>query len=79
MVTFYYNEAINTILLARKRLGGRLATSEVMTFSDRASFDVAESIDREYRLFCPEKTLIVCTNDKSPLTVVNEIRKEINL
>lgn len=62
-----------------KRLGNRSESFGNMTFSDLASFDVAQSIDREYRLLCPEKTIIVCTDNKSPQSVVNEIRREINL
>ena len=63
----------------RRRLDIRSATPGTMTISDDNSFLVADRIDKEYRDFCPDKTLIVSTDEKSLLSVVNEIRKSINV
>lgn len=63
----------------KRRMGNRSITAQTMTFSDDKSLVVGKQIDQEYRIICPDKTLIVCTDNKSPQSVVNEIRKQINV
>ncbi len=63
----------------KRRMGSRAVTSQTMTYSDNRSLIVGQRIDEEYRIICPEKTLVICTDDKSPQSVVNEIRKNINV
>lgn len=63
----------------KRRMGDRIATAQTMTYSDNKSLEVGQRIDEEYRIICPEKTLVVCTDDKTPQTVVNEVREHINV
>lgn len=63
----------------KRRMGDRIVTAQTMTYSDNQSLVVGQQIDEQYRIICPDKTLVVCTDNKTSQLVVDEIRKNINV